>query len=170
MADEMTPQTEPTGKDEGVQATESKTEPTQPKTEPDGTEKDWKAESRKWEDRAKENLKQLEEMKKQLENVGDDTRLKNRVSELEQENESLKVKVRVSKETGVPVDLLHGVTEDDISASAKAVSEYASTCAKTQNLYPQDKGGAANAQVIDVNSIENPLEFVRARTKQLTNK
>lgn len=174
MADVKDPQTDPTASDPAVQASGTQSEPIQAQSAPSGTNteptKDWKAESRKWEDRAKENLKQLEEMKKQLESAGDDTGLKNRVSELEQENESLKVKVRVSKETGVPVDLLHGVTEDDISASAKAVSEYASTFAKTQALYPQDKGGAANAQVIDVNSIENPLEFVRARTKQLTNK
>lgn len=168
MADEKTPQTEPTGTDEGAQVTENQTEPTQPKTEPDGTEKDWKAESRKWEDRAKDNLKKLEDLKKQQ--SGEDAGLKTRVSELEKENESLKVKVRISAETGVPVDLLHGVTEDDISASAKAVSDFAATFAKAQNLYPQDKGGAAQAQVIDVNSIENPLEFVRARSKQLTNK
>lgn len=168
MADEKIPQTEPTGEGEGAQATENQTEPTQPKTEPDGTEKDWKAESRKWEDRAKDNLKKLEDLKKQQ--SGEDAGLKTRVSELEKENESLKVKVRISAETGVPVDLLHGVTEDDISASAKAVSDFAATFAKAQNLYPQDKGGAAQAQAVDVNSIENPLEYVRARTKQLTNK
>lgn len=168
MADEMTPQTEPTGEDEGMRVTESKTEPTQPKTEHDALEKDWKAESRKWEDRAKDNLKKLEDLKKQQ--SGEDAGLKTRVSELEKENESLKVKVRISAETGVPVDLLHGVTEDDISASAKAVSDFAATFAKAQNLYPQDKGGAAQAQAVDVNSIENPLEYVRTRTKQLTNK
>ncbi len=46
---------------------------------------------------------------------------------------------RVSTETGVPAGLLHGTTEDELTESAKAISEWARAAA-----YPQDKGGAGN--------------------------
>lgn len=71
---------------------------------------------------------------------------------------------RVSRETGVPASLLHGTTEEELSASAAAVSEYVEA---QRPAYPRDKGGAAaGGAPVSVDSIEairNPVERVRAR-------
>ena len=70
---------------------------------------------------------------------------------------------RVSRETGVPAQLLHGATEEELSASAAAIADYARAVAPG---YPRDKGGAAGGQPVTVESIEsirNPVERVTAR-------
>lgn len=70
---------------------------------------------------------------------------------------------KVSKETGVPASLLHGSTEEELTASASAISDYVKASAPG---YPRDKGGAAGGQAVTVDSIEaikNPVERIRAR-------
>ena len=48
---------------------------------------------------------------------------------------------KVSAATGVPATLIHGETEDDMTASANAIAAYAKA---QQPAYPTDKGGGAN--------------------------
>lgn len=48
---------------------------------------------------------------------------------------------KVVAEVGVPRDLVHGETEDEMRASAQAVAAYAESFKPT---HPQDKGGAAS--------------------------
>lgn len=70
---------------------------------------------------------------------------------------------KVSQETGVPASLLHGATEEELTASASAISDYVKASAPG---YPRDKGGAAGGHAVTVESIEaikNPVERVRAR-------
>ena len=70
---------------------------------------------------------------------------------------------KVSQETGVPASLLHGATEEELAASASAISDFVKASAPG---YPRDKGGAAGGRAVTVESIEaikNPVERVRAR-------
>lgn len=71
---------------------------------------------------------------------------------------------KVSGETGVPAALLHGSTEEELSASAAAVTEYVEA---QRPGYPRDKGGApGGGSPVTVDSIEkirNPAERVRMR-------
>lgn len=71
---------------------------------------------------------------------------------------------KVSAETGVPASLLHGGTEEELAASAKAVSEFAES---RMPQYPHDRGGspAGGGQVTveSIESIKSPLERVRMR-------
>ena len=81
----------------------------------------------------------------------------------------LQLKIKVSKETGVPVELLQGSDEEAITASAEALTSYAQSFAKSNAAYPLDKGGAAQTHAVDLNKIDDPLEYVRVRSKQLSN-
>lgn len=71
---------------------------------------------------------------------------------------------KVSGETGVPADLLHGSTEEELAASAAAIAEYVESKAPA---YPRDKGGApgggAPVSVDSIEKIRNPAERVRMR-------
>lgn len=71
---------------------------------------------------------------------------------------------KVSGETGVPAALLHGSTEEELAASAAAVTEYVEA---QRPGYPRDKGGApGGGSPVTVDSIEkirNPAERVRMR-------
>lgn len=96
---------------------------------------DWKAMARKWERRAKENAKKAAEgddVKRKLDEMTskDQTeidRLRDAITELQTENASNKLKalrVDVSQETGVPVELLTGTTEDELNDQAAAIKAF----------------------------------------------
>lgn len=70
---------------------------------------------------------------------------------------------RVSQDTGVPAGLLHGDTEEELSASAAAARAYAESLVP---VAPRDAGGAPTGvavSVADIDAIKDPLERVRAR-------
>ena len=137
-------------------------EPTEPTT-------DWKANSRKWEDRAKSNKEQLDATLKELEELKA-SQATNTTEQLEQANAKiaeLQLKIKVSKETGVPVELLQGSDEEAITASANALTSYAQSFAKSNAAYPLDKGGAAHSTVGNVEDIADPVARVQARARTL---
>lgn len=137
-------------------------EPTEPTT-------DWKANSRKWEDRAKSNKEQLDEALKKIEEL-QASQATNANEQLEQANAKiaeLKLKIKVSKETGVPVELLQGSDEEAITASANALTSYAQSFAKSNAAYPLDKGGAAHSTAGNVEDITDPVARVQARARTL---
>lgn len=138
------------------------TEPTEPTT-------DWKANSRKWEDRAKSNKEQLDEALKKIEEL-QASQATNANEQLEQANAKiaeLQLKIKVSKDTGVPVELLQGSDEEAITASANALTSYAQSFAKSNAAYPLDKGGAAHSTAGNVEDIADPVARVQARARTL---
>lgn len=138
------------------------TEPTEPTT-------DWKANSRKWEDRAKSNKEQLDAALKEIEELKA-SQATNTTEQLEQANAKiaeLKLKIKVSTETGVPVELLQGSDEEAITASANALTSYAQSFAKSNAAYPLDKGGAAHSTAGNVEDIADPVARVQARARTL---
>lgn len=137
-------------------------EPTEPTT-------DWKANSRKWEDRAKSNKEQLDEALKKIEEL-QASQATNANEQLEQANAKiaeLQLKIKVSKDTGVPVELLQGSDEEAITASANALTSYAQSFAKSNAAYPLDKGGAAHSTAGNVEDIADPVARVQARARTL---
>ena len=156
--------TEATAEVEQPQAEEPKeqAEPTEPTT-------DWKANSRKWEDRAKSNKEQLDAALKEIEELKA-SQATNANEQLEQANAKiaeLQLKIKVSKETGVPVELLQGSDEEAITASANALTSYAQSFAKSNAAYPLDKGGAAHSTAGNVEDIADPVARVQARARTL---
>lgn len=156
--------TEATAEVEQPQAEEPKeqAEPTEPTT-------DWKANSRKWEDRAKSNKEQLDEALKKIEEL-QASQATNTNEQLEQANAKiaeLQLKIKVSKDTGVPVELLQGSDEEAITASANALTSYAQSFAKSNAAYPLDKGGAAHSTAGNVEDIADPVARVQARARTL---
>lgn len=156
--------TEATVEVEQPQAEEPKeqAEPTEPTT-------DWKANSRKWEDRAKSNKEQLDAALKELEELKA-SQATNTTEQLEQANAKiaeLQLKIKVSKDTGVPVELLQGSDEEAITASANALTSYAQSFAKSTVAYPLDKGGAAHSTAGNVEDIADPVARVQARARTL---
>lgn len=156
--------TEATAEVEQPQAEEPKeqAEPTEPTT-------DWKANSRKWEDRAKSNKEQLDAALKEIEELKA-SQATNTTEQLEQANAKiaeLQLKIKVSKDTGVPVELLQGSDEDAITASANALTSYAQSFAKSTAAYPLDKGGAAHSTAGNVEDIADPVARVQARARTL---
>ncbi|MDY4041320.1 MAG: hypothetical protein SOY67_04375 [Collinsella sp.] len=72
---------------------------------------------------------------------------------------------RVSAETGVPANLIHGGDEVEMRAAAEALRGYIDSL---RPAYPEDKGGSAGGRPVtdaSIDSIANPLERVRARAK-----
>ena len=59
---------------------------------------------------------------------------------LKAEKARSELRQKVSKETGVPADLISGDDEEAMTANAKAIAEYAK---KANTTAPADKGGAA---------------------------
>lgn len=157
-------ETTATAEVEQPQAEEPKeqAEPTEPTT-------DWKANSRKWEDRAKSNKEQLDAALKEIEELKA-SQATNTAEQLEQANAKiaeLKLKIKVSTETGVPVELLQGSDEEAITASANALTSYAQSFAKSNAAYPLDKGGAAHSTAGNVEDIADPVARVQARARTL---
>lgn len=140
----------------------------EPKEQAESTT-DWKANSRKWEDRAKSNKEQLDEALKKIEEL-QASQATNANEQLEQANAKiaeLQLKIKVSKDTGVPVELLQGSDEDAITASANALTSYAQSFAKSTAAYPLDKGGAAHSTAGNVEDIADPVARVQARARTL---
>lgn len=130
---------------------------------------DWKANSRKWEDRAKSNKEQLDAALKEIEEFKA-SQATNTTEQLEQANAKiaeLQLKIKVSTETGVPVELLQGSDEEAITASANALTSYAQSFAKSNAAYPLDKGGAAHSTAGNVEDIADPVARVQARARTL---
>lgn len=157
-------ETAATAEVEQPQAEEPKeqAEPTEPTT-------DWKANSRKWEDRAKSNKEQLDVALKEIEELKA-SQATNTTEQLEQANAKiaeLQLKIKVSKDTGVPVELLQGSDEEAITASANALTSYAQSFAKSNAAYPLDKGGAAHSTAGNVEDIADPVARVQARARTL---
>ena len=153
--------TEATAEVEQAQAEEPK-EQAEPTT-------DWKANSRKWEDRAKSNKEQLDATLKELEELKASQAI-NANEQLEHANAEiaeLKLKIKISKDTGVPVELLQGSDEEAITASANALTSYAQSFAKSNAAYPLDKGGAAHSTAGNVEDIADPVARVQARARTL---
>lgn len=146
-------------------------EPKEPQGEKSTSQEiDWKAQSRKWEARAKANQakaekldKLEEESKSELQKAQEERdRLTKELETIKSEREHASLISRISQETGVPQELLHGETEDDILASANAINAYLE---KTKPPYPKDKGGAANKKTMtrdEILAIKNPTERRRA--------
>lgn len=125
----------------------------QPGAEPHGeaaADIDWKAKARLWESRAKDNKTKADDAA-------------SRAAEIKAELERTQLAVRISRETGVPIELVYGTTEEEMSASAKAAADWAAALVPG---YPSDKGGSAPAAPVTRESIEqikDPLERIRAR-------
>lgn len=168
MSQEETQATEG-AKPEEITAT-VEVEPTEPQaTEQTEPTTDWKANSRKWEDRAKSNKEQLDAALKELEELKASQAI-NANEQLEHANAEiaeLKLKIKISKDTGVPVELLQGSDEEAITASANALTSYAQSFAKSNAAYPLDKGGAAHSTAGNVEDIADPVARVQARARTL---
>lgn len=172
MSQEETQATEGAKLEETVETVEVEQsqaeEPKEPKEQAEPTT-DWKANSRKWEDRAKSNKEQLDTALKEIEELKA-SQATNATEQLEQANAKiaeLQLKIKVSKETGVPVELLQGSDEDAITASANALTSYAQSFAKSNAAYPLDKGGAAHSTAGNVEDIADPVARVQARARTL---
>ena len=111
-------------------------------TEPHGEQQstDWEAKyreavshSRKWEQRAKDNSAAAAELEKLKESsLSESEKTAKRLKELESENAAMKAEkqhaewaAQVSKDTGVPVELLHGESLEAMSGYAKALDQWA---------------------------------------------
>lgn len=165
MAEETQEQTQEVPQEEQEQAQASQEAP----QEPQGT--DWKAQARKWEKYAKENKEkadkfdELEEAKK-----SELQKAKDKEEKLRKELDALKAKTahdalvsKISKETGVPADILHGSTEEALKEQANLINAFVE---KQNSGYPKDKGGASSGakQMTreDIAKIKNPMEQLRA--------
>lgn len=96
---------------------------------------DWKAEARKWEARAKENLAKASENEQaaarlaELENENK-TELQRAIDRAEKaeaardEFEQKALTAEVASEKGVPVDLLHGKTREELEAVADSLIKF----------------------------------------------
>lgn len=152
-----------------VEVEQSQAEEPKEQEEPKEPTTDWKANSRKWEDRAKSNKEQLDATLKELEELKA-SQAANTTEQLEQANAKiaeLQLKIKVSTETGVPVELLQGSDEEAITASANALTSYAQSFAKSNAAYPLDKGGAAHSTAGNVEDIADPVARVQARARTL---
>lgn len=121
--------------EEGTQLEPQGTEePTIEPEEPQGTEEktDWKAEARKWEARAKENkakadkLDEIEEANKSdLEKATTRAEKAEReLKEIKAAQERVKLADKISKDTGVPANLIQGTTKEEMEQFAKDNAHY----------------------------------------------
>lgn len=93
-------------------------------------EQDWKAHARTWERRAKSDHKQLEALTEAIN--GKDTtieELRSQVAALEAQAHRAKLIAAAASEYGVPADLIHGDTEDEIKQIAQRLADWRSTTA-----------------------------------------
>lgn len=110
---------------ENVDASEASQE-----TKQDTAVEDWKAHARTWERRAKADHKQLEELTEAIN--GKDTtieELRSQVAALEAQAHRAKLIAAASSEYGVPADLIHGDTEDEIKEIARRLADWRGTTA-----------------------------------------
>ena len=80
---------------------------------------DWKAHARTWERRAKADHKQLEALEE----------LRSQVAALEAQAHRAKLIAAAASEYGVPADLIHGDTEDEIKQIAQRLADWRGTTA-----------------------------------------
>ena len=88
-------------------------------------EQDWKAHARTWERRAKADHKQLEALTEAIN--GKDTtieELRSQVAALEAQAHRAKLIAAAASEYGVPADLIHGDTEDEIKQVAQRLADW----------------------------------------------
>jgi len=91
---------------------------------------DWKAHARTWERRAKADHKQLEALMEAIN--GKDTtieELRSQVAALEAQAHRTQLIAAAASEYGVPADLIHGDTEDEIKEIAQRLSDWRGTTA-----------------------------------------
>lgn len=91
---------------------------------------DWKAHARTWERRAKADNKQLEALTEAIN--GKDTtieELRSQVAALEAQAHRTKLIAAAASEYGVPADLIHGDTEDEIKDIAQRLADWRGTTA-----------------------------------------
>lgn len=129
--------------------------------DPDGQsgDIDWKAKfeeerahSRKWEQRAKDNNKAADELKRFKDSqLSESERTAKRIKELEDRNAAYEAqrqqsewKAQVSRETGVPAELLHGDSLEAMQANAKAIDRYAHPKPKGLPNQGRTPGGKAS--------------------------
>lgn len=96
----------------------------------DDAEQDWKAHARTWERRAKADHKQLEALTEAIN--GKDTtieELRSQVAALEAQAHRAKLIAAAASEYGVPADLIHGDTEDEIKQIAQRLADWRGTTA-----------------------------------------
>lgn len=127
---------------------------------------DWEAKyreavshSRTWEKRAKENSAAAAELEKlKAEKLTETERATARAEKAEKELAALKHgtevtnwKVAAAKETGVPVDLLRGDTEEDINAHANALKSFLETASKPKAANVSNPTGTPKSAGYDPN-------------------
>lgn len=110
-----------------IEATTAGTEDAAEKEAPQAT--DWKAESRKWEKRAKESLaaknaadKTIEELQSKVADVDE---LRKEIDQYKAREQRTQDAIAVSKETGVPVDLITADGIDAMREQAQAIMAFA---------------------------------------------
>ena len=89
---------------------------------------DWKAHARTWERRAKADHKQLEALTEAIN--GKDTtieELRSQVAALEEQAHRTQLIAAAASEYGVPADLIHGDTENEIKEIAKRLADWRGT-------------------------------------------
>lgn len=135
---------------------------------------DWKAQARKWERLAKQNLEKAEKLDEIEEQSKSETqkaieraeKAERELNDLKQDAERQGLINKVAAETGIPASLLSGETEEELTASAKAISEFVES---KKPGFPVDKGGSnpksTKVTIDSIEKIKNPLERVRARAE-----
>ena len=91
----------------------------------EATEEDWKAHARQWERRAKADRKQVESLTDAI-NGKDVTieDLRAQVADLQRAAERAEKIAAAASEYGVPADLIHGDTDEEIAEYAKRLAEW----------------------------------------------
>ena len=123
-------ETSPAAADAAVQDTApADTAQTSQEATQDEAAEDWKAHARTWERRAKADHKQLEALTEAIN--GKDTtieELRSQVAALEAQAHRAKL-IAAASEYGVPADLIHGDTEDEIKQIAQRLADWRGTTA-----------------------------------------
>lgn len=112
-------------------------------------------------DAAKEASKS--ELEKALERTA---KAENELQKLRDENAHIQLVNKVAKTTGVPFELLHGSTEEELTSSAQALLAWQGN---SKTVYPSDKGGGVNKTLTpeDIRSIKDTRTRVRTIAKNL---
>lgn len=119
--------------------------------------------SRKWENRAKENKAAADELQKLKESqMTESEKTEARIASLEKENSELKTreqvsawKKQVSKDTGVPADVLRGSTLEEIQSHGEALKKLLSDSGKPK--LPEVKDGGRQPKNRNTNGADDWL-------------
>ena len=135
-------ETSPAAADAAVQDTApADTAETSQEAKQDEAAEDWKAHARTWERRAKADHKQLEALTEAIN--GKDTtieELRSQVAALEAQAHRAKLIAAAASEYGVPADLIHGDTEDEIKQIAQRLADWRGTTATPAVPALEDSG------------------------------